>query len=61
MLNLKIKNYLSVSYIALPCCIKIPEKLMKIPHTMYEDYNICSPKRSIHIWKNINEKNGFHS
>ena len=50
MLFLKIKNHLNVCDIALPCCVPIPKPLLRIPHITYEDINIASPKRIIHIW-----------
>ncbi len=48
----KIENYKKRIDIALPCCIPVPKKLMEIPHIVYDDYNIESPKRTIHIWEN---------
>ena len=50
MLNTKIYNYSGRIDIAMPCCKPIPAELMKIPHFTYDDYNITSPKRTIHIW-----------
>lgn len=50
MLDTNIKNYQERVDIALPCCVPIPSKLMEIPHIVYEDNAILSPKKIIHIW-----------
>ena len=50
MLNLKLRHYTDRIDIAMPCCRPIPAAFMKRPHITYEDYNIASPKRTIHIF-----------
>jgi len=47
----KITGYNSRVDIAMPCCTPIPKKWMEIPHLVYDDYNVLSPKRTIHVWK----------
>lgn len=39
--------------IALPCCVQIPKKFIEKPHITYVDYNIESPRNTVHIWVNI--------
>jgi hypothetical protein len=53
MRNIRLKNKKIVIDIAMPCCVPIPSDYMKIPHLTYDDYDILSPKRTIHIWENI--------
>jgi len=36
--------------IAMPCCKPIPKEWGSIPHVTYDDHNVLSPKRSVHIW-----------
>lgn len=43
-------NYAKRIDIALPCCVKIPKEMYKQPHIYYQDLQILSPKRDIHIW-----------
>ena len=40
-----------VTIIAMPCCVAIPRNFMEVPHKMWKDYNVLSPKNEIHIWK----------
>jgi len=51
-----LKNYSDVWYISMPCCYPNPEWIMKIPHITYDDSNVLSGKRSIHIWEDSNLK-----
>lgn len=51
MEKVKIVGCKNITHIAMPCCVPIPSEFMKIPHIVYDDYNIESPKRTIHIWK----------
>lgn len=37
--------------IAMPCCNPIPANWMAKPHICYDDFNVISPKRRIHIWR----------
>lgn len=49
--NTKINNYTNRTDIAMPCCVPIPKAWMEKQHIVFDDYNILSPKRTIHIWK----------
>ncbi|MDD4996375.1 MAG: hypothetical protein PHW15_02815 [Patescibacteria group bacterium] len=51
MNDFNVLNALTRIDIALPCCIPIPNNWMTIPHIVFDDINIISPKRTIHIWK----------
>lgn len=51
MNNTRISNYKSRVDIAMPCCIPIPNNWAAIPHIVYNDYNVLSPKNTIHVWK----------
>lgn len=45
------KNYKRRGDIAMPCCKEIPGNWMMVPHIVYDDKNVISPKRTIHVWK----------
>jgi hypothetical protein len=51
MNNTKIFNYKSRTDISMPCCVAIPKNWASTPHTTYDDYNVLSPKKTVHIWK----------
>lgn len=48
--SIKLFDYGQRYDIAMPCCRQIPSNWASLPHIYYEDKNILSPKRSIHIW-----------
>lgn len=50
MNNTNIINYTKRTDIAMPCCIPLPKKWTEIPHITFDDFNILSPKRTLHIW-----------
>lgn len=50
MNNTNIFNYKYRIDIAMPCCKPIPGNWMKFPHIVYDNLNVISPKRTIHIW-----------
>lgn len=37
--------------IAMPCCVKVPKNWLLKPHSTYDDENVISPKRTIHVWQ----------
>jgi hypothetical protein len=43
-------NYTKRIDIAIPCCVPPPQKWLNTPHLTYEDVNILSPKRTVHVW-----------
>lgn len=45
-----LNNYSKRHDIAMPCCVQIPPAWMSIPHIVFDDYHVISPRRSIHIW-----------
>lgn len=51
MHNAQVYNYSKRWDIAMPCCKPIPKSWMTIPHLVYDDYNVLSPKRTVHIWE----------
>lgn len=44
-------NYTSRADIAMPCCVPIPSNFMARHHIAFDDFNVESPKRMVHIWK----------
>lgn len=48
---IKVEGFTSRTDIVMPCCVKIPKSFMSRPHITYEDINVESPKRTIHVWK----------
>lgn len=50
MRRIQVVGTKSVSCISMPCCVPIPDTLMRIPHVTYSDQHVISPKRVIHIW-----------
>lgn len=55
MEHTRIMNHAKRTDIAMPCCVPIPKKWMEKPHIVFDDYNVLSPKRSIHVWTNYHE------
>ena len=56
MLRTNIHNHSGRIDIAMPCCKPIPAELMKLQHITYDDYDVLSPKRTIHIWGEENHE-----
>jgi len=57
-MNVSLKNFCLTGNrwdIAMPCCEPIPSNWMREQHICYEDFNVLSPKRTIHIWENFHE------
>lgn len=51
MNNCKVENFSKRIDIAMPCCVKIPANWMIKPHITFDDPNVISPHRTIHIWE----------
>ena len=43
-------GYSTRADIALPCCVKIPNKWLSRPHTKFSDENIMSEKNIVFVW-----------
>lgn len=50
MRRVYVENYGQLAYIAMPCCVPIPGRFQQLVHLTYDDKNILSPKRTVHIW-----------
>jgi hypothetical protein len=46
----RITNYSKRIDIAMPCCIPPPHDWLLKPHITYEDDNVLSPKKTVHVW-----------
>jgi hypothetical protein len=53
MNGIKVEGFASRTDIAMPCCVKIPTNLLRIPHIVYEDQWVESPHRTIHVWQDL--------
>lgn len=49
--NLKSKKARHI--VSIPCCVPDIVKELGYPHESIEDFGIWSPKRCVHIWKNV--------
>lgn len=50
MNSIRLENHDLRSDIAMPCCVPIPSNFLRIPHIAYEDFNVLSPHRRVHVW-----------
>lgn len=49
--NTKIVGFSERTDIAMPCCVPIPRSWMEMAHIVFDDYNVSSPKRTLHVWR----------